>query len=234
MGEPNGDRGAFGGDIWLFGLAFAPTIGEQYSQFAEHFPVLVGQARALVDQLQSFSGWEDATWLERLLTTGRELLSGSAVSALTNVGLTVAATASLGLVALIATVYLVIQPEPWVNGFVSLFPAGWRERVREVLGMMYHTTQKWVLGQLASMTVIGVLSTVALYIIGVPFALLLGIFSGLVSFIPYAGPIISVVPRPAGSHLGGADQGCLGHSGLRHHPAAREPHPPADSDESDR
>jgi predicted PurR-regulated permease PerM len=44
------------------------------------------------------------------------------------------------------------------------------------------------------MTIIGVLSTIALFIIGVPFALLLGIFSGLISFIPYLGPMISVFP----------------------------------------
>jgi predicted PurR-regulated permease PerM len=31
-------------------------------------------------------------------------------------------------------------------------------------------------------------------LIGVPFALLLGIFSGLISFIPFIGPLISVIP----------------------------------------
>ncbi len=93
----------------------------------------------------------------------------------------------------ISTIYLIIQPEPWVNGFVSLFPAGWRQRVRELLEMMYHTIQRWFLGQLAAMTFIGVFWAVALSIIGIPFALLLGILSGLISFVPYMGAIVSVV-----------------------------------------
>ncbi len=108
-------------------------------------------------------------------------------------GLTVATAVSLGLVVLIAMVYIVIRPEPWVEGFVSLFPAGWRPRTREVLWELYQTVQRWFIGQLAAMTFIGVFWAISLSVIGVPFALLLGIFSGLISFIPYLGATISVV-----------------------------------------
>ncbi|HEV2744851.1 MAG TPA: AI-2E family transporter, partial [Rubrobacter sp.] len=108
-------------------------------------------------------------------------------------GLTVATAASLGLVVLIATVYMVIRPEPWVEGFVALFPAGWRQRTREVLFELYHTVQRWFIGQLTAMTFIAVFWAISLWLIGVPFALLLGIFSGLVSFVPYLGATISVV-----------------------------------------
>jgi len=96
-------------------------------------------------------------------------------------------------VVFISTIYLVIRPAPWVDGFVSLFPAGWRPRTREVLEAMYQTVQRWFLGQLAAMTFIGVFWAISLSIIGVPFALLIGIFSGLISFIPYLGATISVV-----------------------------------------
>ncbi|HKH39606.1 MAG TPA: AI-2E family transporter, partial [Rubrobacter sp.] len=100
---------------------------------------------------------------------------------------------SLAVVVFISTIYLVIRPEPWVNGFVSLFPAGWRQRTREVLQILYQTVQRWFLGQLAAMTFIAVFWAISLSLIGVPFALLLGIFSGLISFIPYLGALISVV-----------------------------------------
>src|ERR671917_1349037 len=43
------------------------------------------------------------------------------------------------------------------------------------------------------MTFIAVFWAISLSIIGVPFALLIGIFSGLVSFVPYLGATISVV-----------------------------------------
>jgi predicted PurR-regulated permease PerM len=44
------------------------------------------------------------------------------------------------------------------------------------------------------MAIVGVLSVGALLIIGIPGALFLGLFTGLVYFIPLIGPIISVFP----------------------------------------
>ncbi len=184
--------------LWIFGLAFVQLIQEQSRELARNFPALLTEAQGFVYKLLRPFGL-GAVDLERSsLNVGRDYLWGnkvnSTVSVLADAGLIVASSFSLALVALVAAIYLVIQPEPWINGFVSLFPAGWRERTREVLGMVYHTTQMWFAGQLTSMAVIGVLSALALYAIGIPFALLLGIFSGLIAFVPYAGPIVSVVP----------------------------------------
>ncbi|MDN5698406.1 MAG: AI-2E family transporter, partial [Rubrobacter sp.] len=101
---------------------------------------------------------------------------------------------SLALVALIGTIYLVIRPVPLVNGFVSFFPAHQRPRVREILTKLYGTVQRWFLGQLTTMVIIGVLSAVAFSIIGIPFAVLLGIFGGIVAFVPFIGPTVAVIP----------------------------------------
>ena len=81
-----------------------------------------------------------------------------------------------------------------VDGFVALFPAGQRERVRGVFGEMYHAVQKWFVGQLSAMLIIGILTAVALSIIGIPYALLIGALSGLLAFIPLVGALVSVIP----------------------------------------
>jgi predicted PurR-regulated permease PerM len=181
--------------LWLFGLAVVPIVEAQSRQLVAAFPTLLADAVDLFNRVQSFFGLGARISLsgESLPDFGRQILTGSAVSTAAGVGLTLATALSLGLVVLIATVYLVIRPEPWVDGFVSLFPAGWRQRTREVLWEMYHTVQRWFIGQLAAMTFIAVFWAISLSIIGVPFALLLGIFSGLISFIPYVGATISVV-----------------------------------------
>lgn len=185
----------FAGVIYLFGLAVVPVVEAQSAQLVQDFPALLEEALALFNRVQGFFGLGARVSLngESLPDIGRQLLTGSAVSTAAGVGLTLATALSLGLVVLIATVYMVIRPEPWVEGFVSLFPAGWRQRAREVLWEMYHAVQRWFIGQLAAMTFIAVFWAVSLWAIGVPFALLLGIFSGLVSFIPYVGATISVV-----------------------------------------
>jgi predicted PurR-regulated permease PerM len=186
---------ALAGLLWLFGLALVPAVETQSRQFAEAFPTLLEEALALANRLQSFFGLGTQIGLdpESFASIGREVLTGSAVSTAAGVGLTAATVVSLAVVVFISTIYLVIRPEPWVNGFVSLFPAGWRQRTREVLQVLYQTVQRWFLGQLAAMTFIAVFWAISLYLIGVPFALLIGIFSGFISFIPYLGALISVV-----------------------------------------
>jgi predicted PurR-regulated permease PerM len=186
---------AFGGAVWIFGLAVVPVVEAQSAQLVADFPVLLEEAVALFNRVQDFFGLGARVSLDggSFSEVGRQLLTGNAVSTAAGVGLTVATAVSLGLVVLIATIYMVIRPEPWVEGFVALYPAGWRQRTREVLFEMYHTVQRWFIGQLAAMTFIAVFWAVSLWLIGVPFALLLGIFSGLVSFVPYLGATISVV-----------------------------------------
>jgi len=186
---------ALAGALWLFGLAVVPAVEAQSSQLVAAFPALLDEALALFNRVQGFFGLGARVSLdgESFSEVGRQVLTGSAVSTAAGVGLTVATAISLGLVVLIATVYMVIRPEPWVEGFVSLFPAGWRQRTREVLSELYQTVQRWFIGQLTAMTFIAVFWAISLSVIGVPFALLLGIFSGLISFVPYLGATIAVV-----------------------------------------
>lgn len=52
----------------------------------------------------------------------------------------------------------------------------------------------WMLGQLIEMLIIGVLSGVAVWIIGLPSPLALGVIAGVAEFVPYLGPIVAAVP----------------------------------------
>ncbi|MEG9432871.1 AI-2E family transporter [Terriglobus sp. ADX1] len=51
-----------------------------------------------------------------------------------------------------------------------------------------------VLSQMLSMTAVGVIVTIGLWMLGVPLAGILGVIAALLTFIPNIGPILSVVP----------------------------------------
>jgi predicted PurR-regulated permease PerM len=180
----------------IFGVALSPVVASQATQLVETFPTLLESAQQIVVQVQDVFGLDTSFRLDpqRLGDTARNFLSGGTLTTVASLGASVANVLSFGVVILIATIYTVARPAPLVNGFVALFPAGRRQRVRAVLGEMYGAVQRWFLGQLASMIIIGLLFTVAMFVIGIPFALLLGIFAGLISFVPYIGPLISVIP----------------------------------------
>ena len=182
--------------IWIAGVALAPTVTEQAIQLWDTFPELIENAQDHLEQLREALGLGTSFGLGSLdvVDSARNFLSGGTLTTVANVGASVASVISYVVVIVIATIYSVARPRPLIEGFVAFFPAGRRQEVREILREMYETVQRWFVGQLASMLIIGVLSTVALYLIGVPFALLLGMFSGLISFIPFVGPLISVIP----------------------------------------
>ncbi len=181
--------------LTLVVLALAPIVQDQALQLAEDAPVFLSQVQGLVENMRGRFGLEIVLPdLQQLLDAARSFLSGGAFSTFVSVGASVANVVSFAAVVLISTIFTVARPAPLVDGFVALFPAGRRERVREILTKMYKNVQRWFLGQLASMTIIGLLFTIALSVIGVPFALLLGILSGLLAFIPFIGPAISVIP----------------------------------------
>jgi predicted PurR-regulated permease PerM len=90
--------------------------------------------------------------------------------------------------------YLAFDPEVYVRGVVRLFPVDHRASVKAAMMAAGEALRKWLIGQLASMTIVGVLTATGLAIAGVPLALALGVLAGLLDFIPVVGPVLAIVP----------------------------------------
>lgn len=90
--------------------------------------------------------------------------------------------------------YLAIDPGRYRTGLIQLAPIDRRERTEQVLNQLGDTLQWWLIGRMVAMVVIGLLTAVGLWLIGVPLALMLGLLAGILNFIPYLGPILSIVP----------------------------------------
>ncbi len=181
----------------LIGVSLGSVVESQVRGLVEQAPTLLSDVQIQLEQLRNRLGLETGFFQpdpQQILDSARNFLSGGTFSTFVSVGASVANVLSFGVVILIATIYSFARPSPLVNGFVALFPAGRRQRVRQILFEMYKAVQRWFLGQLVSMTIIGLLFTIGLSIIGVPYALLLGLLSGLLAFVPFVGPLISVIP----------------------------------------
>jgi predicted PurR-regulated permease PerM len=69
-----------------------------------------------------------------------------------------------------------------------------RARVEEVLQEVGTTLGHWLVGRLVSMGIIGGITTVGLWLIGVPLAPALGLLAALAEFVPNIGPFLAFVP----------------------------------------
>jgi predicted PurR-regulated permease PerM len=98
---------------------------------------------------------------------------------------------------LMMSVYIGADPFTYRDGILHLFPKRKRERIGEVLTAMAVMLRKWLVTQLIAMVVIGVVSTIALLLLGVKAPFALGIIAGLLEFVPTIGPVLSAIPAIA-------------------------------------
>jgi predicted PurR-regulated permease PerM len=98
------------------------------------------------------------------------------------------------IVTIIAGVFLAAQPDLYKSGLVQLFPPRQHRRAKETIDDVASALRLWLRGQLIQMAIIGVLSTLAVWLIGLPSPLAFGVIAAIAEFIPYLGPIIAAVP----------------------------------------
>ncbi len=91
-------------------------------------------------------------------------------------------------------IYLAAQPGLYRRGVLLLVPTGYRSAADETLAVTAGALRHWLLGQLAIMAVVGTLTGLGAWLIGLPSALALGIIAAVLEFIPFLGPILTAVP----------------------------------------
>ncbi|MGH2614146.1 MAG: AI-2E family transporter, partial [Thermomicrobiales bacterium] len=96
-------------------------------------------------------------------------------------------------VILIAT-YLLADGERFRMGMIRFLPVQYRDDALVLWTDVVHALSRYLGGLLVSLTFQGVASTVALTLLGVPFALLLGIWTTLGAIIPFIGSYIGGIP----------------------------------------
>jgi predicted PurR-regulated permease PerM len=98
------------------------------------------------------------------------------------------------IIMVITGIYLAAQPRNYRDGLIWLFPPRAHGRAAEIIDGTGEALRLWLVGQLIEMILIGALSTLAVWIIGVPSPLALGLIAGVGEFIPYLGPILAAIP----------------------------------------
>jgi predicted PurR-regulated permease PerM len=156
----------------------------------------VAEAADLIPKgLRIFTDWVRSTPIGSRIMG--ELHISAAMPALMQVPMFVgSAVVMLGesLAALVGGIFLAAQPDLYRGGLMRLLPPRLRPWTGSLLDETGSRLRQWLVAQLIAMTSIGVLAGAGLSVIGVPTPLALGLFAGLVEFIPVAGPILGAVP----------------------------------------
>lgn len=85
---------------------------------------------------------------------------------------------------------------------LRIFPSGdWRSRVESVMSDVNETLAAYTRAQLISCILIGTICIAGFYIIGLDYAVLLGVLAGVLEFIPLIGPITIAITAIAAASL---------------------------------
>ncbi|HEX7948635.1 MAG TPA: AI-2E family transporter, partial [Phenylobacterium sp.] len=102
--------------------------------------------------------------------------------------------AAATVIVLFCGLYLAFHPATYLRGVLHLIPPRRRDRAAQVVAACGEALNRWLLGALASMLLVGSLVGLGLWWAGVPSPLALGVLAGLAQFVPVIGPWAATVP----------------------------------------
>ena len=175
-----------GGSLWLTGTA----LGTQVSELLDRLPRALQQGQQRLEQHE---------WARRLMAAfphaGAKIAEQTDVAAKAPRVVFDAFSALASCAVFVALgLYLAADPGVYVRGLVRLVPQPRRARVQDVLREVGTTLGHWLVGRIVSMVIVGGITTVGLWLLGVPLAPALGLVAALAEFVPNIGPFLAFVP----------------------------------------
>ena len=186
------------GAVALTGLVylFTEPLVTAARHFGEQVPTLVKEAKKghgpigrLVFRLH----------LQKYLSEGSTKLTSQITKVLTpatafSVGAAAVSTLVTIVTIAILTFFTMLEaPRMW-RGFLSLFQPPTADRLHRVVDESIRSVTGYMLGNGATSVIAGIITGITLGILGVPFALLLGVFVALVDLLPLVGGLLAGVP----------------------------------------
>lgn len=174
-------------------------------------PVMIDQAGQITDQASKALGRISEWWsrisnnrlLEPLTQDQADLarrirsMAGSLAAKAIPLAFGTATIVVEAIAALFVAVFLAYQPRAYLSILIRLFPVSKEPAVTSVLHATGKSLRGWTLGILASMFIIGMVTGLGLWLIGIDGWITLAVLAFFGEFIPYAGPILTAVPAVA-------------------------------------
>ncbi|MDZ7875893.1 MAG: AI-2E family transporter [Rhizobium sp.] len=181
-------------------MIIIPVLASQLNEFIQRVP-------SYITQLQTFIATSNASWLpdwvdgqmgtiqenfSRYLSEGVGFL-GTLVEQIWNSGKALLDIASLLVVTPVVAFYLLLDWDRMIEKVDSWVPRNQLGTVRQLATELDNTIAGFVRGQGSLCLILGIFYAVALSAAGLNFGLLIGFFTGMISFIPYVGSTVGLL-----------------------------------------
>lgn len=177
-----------------------PVLASQLSDFLTRLPDYLSRLQGLItsidpDWLSETLGVDPASLREginSLMTQSAGFLTGLAGS-LWSSGKTLIDIGGLFVIAPVVAFYMLLDWDKMVSTVDSWIPRDHLTPVRQIAHDIDTAVAGFVRGQGTLCLILGVFYAIGLTVVGLNFGLLIGLFAGLISFIPYVGSLVGLV-----------------------------------------
>ena len=181
-------------------VVLIPVLASQMADFAVKVPGYIERLQQLVtkfnpqwlEQRFGVDAAELREGLSSLLSTGFGFAS-TVFQSIWSSGVALFSIASLFIITPVVAFYMLLDWDRMVSVVDSWVPRDHVETVRRIAIDINTATAGFVRGQGTLCLVLGVLYAIGLTIVGLNFGILIGMFAGLISFIPYVGSLVGLV-----------------------------------------
>jgi predicted PurR-regulated permease PerM len=183
------------GAMAALGSLFIPTLVSEGRGFAEALPGYVNDISEGRGPLGRLSERYDLERRVRDAVAGggglaRVLgLSGTAIAVTKSVLTFIVAVVTI----LFLTFFMLLEGPAWMDRFYALLPEQSRDKWRAIGRDIYLTIGGYVTGNLLISVIAGIFSTIVLLIMGVPYAVALGVLVAILDLIPLAGATLAAI-----------------------------------------
>ena len=180
--------------IGAIGATFVPTLVHQVNSFVDKLPSYVDDITSGRGRL----GFLETKYhvVEKVREQVREGgaskvfgLSGTALAVTKGVINVVVATVTI----VFMTFFMLLEGHKWVDRIYGLLPTASQPRWRKVGYDIYRTVGGYVTGNLVISLIAGASSTLVLLVMGVPYAVALGLIVAFLDLIPLAGATLAAI-----------------------------------------
>jgi len=184
--------------IMVLSFVLAPKLIKEMSILAVNIPQYSAQMQQLIKSFQDGymnSGLPDS--FKDVLDENILMLQSMIITLLQNIanGIIEIFSQLFNIIIVpVITFYMLKDIEYFKNQFILLLPKTKRSKFIVLVRDIDNVFGKYIRGQIIIAVFVGVFTTIALILIKVKFAFILGIFAGISNIIPYFGPFIGIVP----------------------------------------
>jgi len=180
----------------LFGVAFTTLVGyllsSQIAQFGQSFPVLKVRFGLMTDHLEHWISGQFGISIQKQILFIKNAINSSQAAIGSVIG-TLFGTLSLLLIIPIYVFMLLLYKNLIINFLYEVFSEEHSQRVGAILAQTKSAIQSYVVGLLIEMIIVSGLNSLALFIIGVKYAILLGVIGGIINILPYIGGFVAIL-----------------------------------------